>query len=612
MKSSLRTRIIALCMAILVIALSTIATTHFFSTRSTTLQMATSQADELAKAHTLRLSQWLESKHRVVSALKPYVNVQERVAPLQSAVQSAGFDLAYMGYPDGSHVFSENRTRAADYDPRQRAWYKGALAAGGRAMSEPYIGASTGKLLITFSDLVGTSSQPQAVVAGDVMLESVVESIAAIRPTPHSHAFLLSGSGKIIVHPDSKLVMQPLSALHPQLSVQDLAQTTQHKAQSWSLQGRDALLLARPIAGTDWQLVVAMDAQEIMAPLYASLYTSAGVVVGVALLAAAILFVALRHTLTRLDAVRQAIAAAGAGDFRVRLAIEGRDELTDMALAYNRFADSIAGALQHMQQASSAVELAATEIAAGNQDLSGRTETQASALEHTVGSVEKLTHSVQMTAEHTEQAHTLAHSASQVAHEGGTVVTGVVQMMDGIAQSSRQISEIIGVIDSIAFQTNILALNAAVEAARAGEQGKGFAVVAGEVRALAQRSGEAAREIRALIAHSVSQVDNGHTLVQRAGQTMQDVVASIERVTTLMADIRQGAQAQRTEIGQINEAIVHMESNTQQNTALVEEAAAAAGSLREQATALAQIVSTFTLSDDIAAARPPVARLPRA
>ncbi|MBP8206031.1 MAG: methyl-accepting chemotaxis protein, partial [Giesbergeria sp.] len=244
---------------------------------------------------------------------------------------------------------------------------------------------------------------------------------------------------------------------------------------------------------------------------------------------------------------------------------------------------------------SRSVETATSEIASGNRDLSARTEQQAHALGNTVASVDKLTQTVRRNADSAAQANHQAQSASQVALKGGAVVSGVVTMMDEINQSSRKIADINGVIDSIAFQTNILALNAAVEAARAGEQGRGFAVVASEVRNLAQRSSAAAREISALVNDSVNKAQSGGALVQEAGQTMQEIVANVQRVTGIMAEISQASSEQIHDIEQINQAIVHMEDGTQQNTALVEQAAAAAVSLQDQATHLAHMANAFTL-----------------
>jgi methyl-accepting chemotaxis protein len=251
--------------------------------------------------------------------------------------------------------------------------------------------------------------------------------------------------------------------------------------------------------------------------------------------------------------------------------------------------------MAQINEATESIATASKEIAQGNTDLSQRTEEQAASLQETASSMEELTSTVQQNAENAKQANQLAASASEVAVKGGQVVDQVVDTMGAINEASKKIVDIISVIDGIAFQTNILALNAAVEAARAGEQGRGFAVVASEVRNLAQRSAEAAKEIKTLIGNSVEQVDSGTKLVDQAGKTMEEIVGSIKRVTDIMAEITAASHEQSAGIEQVNQAIGQMDQVTQQNAALVEEAAAAAESLQEQAEALSGAVGTFRL-----------------
>jgi methyl-accepting chemotaxis protein len=255
------------------------------------------------------------------------------------------------------------------------------------------------------------------------------------------------------------------------------------------------------------------------------------------------------------------------------------------------------------------VATASAQIAQGNADLSQRTEEEASALQQTAATMEQLGTTVRQNAENAQQANQLAHGASAVALQGGKVVGQVVQTMKGISDSSRKIADIIGTIDGIAFQTNILALNAAVGAARAGEQGRGFAVVAGEVRNLAQRSAEAAKEIKRLIGASVERVEQGSALVDRAGQTMNDVVNSIRRVTDIVGEISAASVQQSTGVNQVGEAVGQMDQVTQQNAALVEESAAAAESLRGQAAALVQAVAAFKLGHEVASQAAPAAHI---
>ncbi|MBK1980386.1 methyl-accepting chemotaxis protein [Achromobacter xylosoxidans] len=277
-----------------------------------------------------------------------------------------------------------------------------------------------------------------------------------------------------------------------------------------------------------------------------------------------------------------------------------RDETGRLLRALHDMQDKLAGAVRTIRAGSETISSAAGQIAAGNTDLSSRTEEQAASLEETAASMEELASTVKQNADNARQANQLAASASEVAQRGGAVVSAVVSTMGDISASSRKISEIVSVIDGIAFQTNILALNAAVEAARAGEQGKGFAVVAGEVRSLAQRSAQAAREVKTLIEASASKVAEGAGQAENAGTTMQEVVASVKRVTDIMGEIAAASQEQASGIEQVNRAVSQMDEVTQQNAALVEEAAAAAGSMQDQAHALVRAVGVFRLREDAA------------
>ncbi|MBP1208336.1 methyl-accepting chemotaxis protein [Duganella sp. 1411] len=309
--------------------------------------------------------------------------------------------------------------------------------------------------------------------------------------------------------------------------------------------------------------------------------------------------------------VNRAVALAqtvAAGDLSSRIDVDSKDEIGALLQALKEMNQSLNNIVGQVRGSTDEIATATAEVATGNMDLSSRTEQQASALEETASSMEELTSTVKQNSDNARQANQLAVSAAEVARQGGAVVSDVVTTMGQIHASAAKIADIIGVIDGIAFQTNILALNAAVEAARAGEQGRGFAVVASEVRNLAQRSAGAAKEIKTLINDSVEQVDAGNQLAAKAGTTMTEVVASIQRVTDIMGEISSASHEQEVGIEQINQAVAEMDTVTQQNAALVEEAAAATGALEQQAAHLAQVVSVFTLDAGARAAAPLAAK----
>ncbi|HWH74307.1 MAG TPA: methyl-accepting chemotaxis protein [Methylibium sp.] len=339
-------------------------------------------------------------------------------------------------------------------------------------------------------------------------------------------------------------------------------------------------------------------AERAIATAKAVTWGAAGTAGVIAVLLALWIMRAITAPLNRAVEVARAVAA---GDLSQELQVSGQNETAQLLRALAEMQGRLNGIVAEVRGSAESVATASSQIAQGNNDLSGRTEEQASALEQTAASMEELSSTVKQNADNARQANQLAISASSVALEGGEVVGHVVDTMKGINEASRKIADIIGVIDGIAFQTNILALNAAVEAARAGEQGRGFAVVASEVRSLAQRSAEAAKEIKALITDSVERVGRGTELVDQAGSKMGEIVASIKRVTDIMGEISAASAEQSSGVAQIGEAVQQMDRATQQNAALVEESAAAAESLKSQARQMVDAVALFKLSQRAAA-----------
>ncbi|MBB3214687.1 methyl-accepting chemotaxis protein [Herbaspirillum sp. Sphag1AN] len=600
MLSSLRTKLIVICALIVAFAMIALSAANIISVRSDTLETLHTQMAQLTETHAANIVEWVRSKRTITSAMKQALKQSDPLPAVLEAKEAGAFDDAYIGYPD-KRMLSPH-PMPAGYDPTARPWYKQAVDAGTPVLTAPYVDATTGKLVVTFAEPVGDKNDLKAVLGSDVVLDTVVRNVAGIKPTPNSFAFIVDKNGVIITHPNKELALKPISALDPALTAQSLASFSQ--GGEITLNGVRYLLYVHPIDGTDWSLAVATNYGEATHSIRALMTTSA--VAAILAIAAAALLLTLTITglLKRLGVVRDALEdiASGEGDLTRRIDTHGNDELAQIASSFNSFVEKIAGTLRQIRDASESVKTSSGEIASGNLDLSGRTEQQAGSLEETASAMEQLTSTVKQNADNARQANQLAVSASEVATQGGAVVAQVVDTMGSINTSARKIVDIISVIDGIAFQTNILALNAAVEAARAGEQGRGFAVVASEVRSLAQRSATAAKEIKVLIDASVSEVDAGSQLVEQAGSTMTEVVSSVRRVTDIVGEISAASQEQSAGIGEIGRAITMMDQATQQNAALVEQAAAAAQSLQEQAANLAKAVAGFKLHDHAQAA----------
>ncbi|PKB20867.1 methyl-accepting chemotaxis protein [Janthinobacterium sp. 64] len=410
--------------------------------------------------------------------------------------------------------------------------------------------------------------------------------------------------GQLVLHPNSEgKSALDFKASDGRLFIQDmLAQKDGTMRYTWTAPGetaasaREKQLYFRQFK--DWQWIIAggtftdeitLEARQMRKQLAVSGF--------IALLVFALLLYWLVRTLVSrpLAAAETAAEQIAAGDLTVHLDTTRLDEIGRLLRAMNRISDNLSQVVGNVRGSAGQIATASGEIASGNLDLSSRTEQQASSLEETAASMEELSSTVRQNVDHAQQASRLARDSSTLAATGGAAVAQVASTMDAIRSSSSKIADIIGVIDGIAFQTNILALNAAVEAARAGEQGRGFAVVATEVRTLAQRSTAAAKDIKDLIQASASTVDLGHAQVSQASATMDTVVASVQQVSTIMAEIAQASDEQRSGIEQVNQAIAQMDQVTQQNAALVEEAAAAADALQEQAHELNQVVGVFKL-----------------
>ena len=531
------------------------------------------------------------------SAPAPAADDQALRTALAQAVASGDFRTVYVGYDaDKRFVQVPLQKLPADYDPTARPWYKAAVAAGKPVVTQPYKNASSGEMTVTFATPIKSDGKLVGVIGANKALDEVVKIVSAVKPSADSYAFVLDKEGHVLVHPGADLTLKSLSEAQPGMAA--VASAPDNAIVDANDGTRDVLVRTEAIPGTDWRLAVAYDKSAAMAGLGTLVGSIAVAALAVVVVAGLILTSLLRRWFEPLRKVRNAMVAVagGGGDLTAHIAVTHNDEVGQIARAFNDFTDSLRGIIHEVKQASSEVKTAAHEIAIGNADLSARTESQASAIQQSASSIAQLHSSTVTNADAAREANRIAQEAATLAAEGGDKVHEVVETMGGITASSKRIGEIIGVIDSIAFQTNILALNAAVEAARAGEQGRGFAVVASEVRTLAQRSGEAARDIRTLIQKSTQDVETGAARVDDAGRTISQVVESVRSVSSLMARIVEATQQQTGGIGEVNNAVNQIDQMTSQNAALVEEASAAASSLSEQSSRLVEAVGRFRTS----------------
>ena len=598
MLTSIRARIIASCITLVALALVINTALNYFVANSYNEDSINQNLVAVLAGHGASVDEWLTSKTRLVVSVEDAALQADPTSALKAVSAGGGFDEVVVGFPDKSAKFSDPKIAPPNYDPTSRPWYKEVVAAGKPVVTAPYVDAITGKLIVSFTAPIIRDGVLRGALAAAEPLDSVIADITSIRPTPASFGMLVTDGGIIVAHPDPKLALKPIGDLSHDIDMAALIATASDASRppvEAMIGGSAKLLRAKAVSGTNWLVVVALDKADATAGMRSLLSASLLALVVVVAVSAIVVGAITAAMLRRLTLVRDAMEAVGAGtgDLTQRLPADGRDEVAQIAGSFNRFVEKLNAVMIQIRDASESVFHAAQEIAAGNQDLSGRTEAAAASLEQTAASMEEITSTVTQSANAARQAGTTATTASGIAARGGEAVGEVVSTMKDIESASGKIGHIIGVIDGIAFQTNILALNAAVEAARAGEQGRGFAVVASEVRSLAQRSAQAAKEIKTLIESTVEQVSIGSEQVDRAGQTMADIVASISGVAIMMGEINHAADEQTRGIEEVNRAVTMLDQMVQQNAALVEESAAAATALQGEASTLAHAVSQF-------------------
>ncbi|MDV6318292.1 methyl-accepting chemotaxis protein [Chromohalobacter sp. HP20-39] len=601
MFTSLRTRIMVACVAMILVALAATGGVNYWLVSQHQRTINADMLDGVARGHVESIENWAVSKKRLIEALPPALGSDRLVPALQQAATAGGFSQVYVGLPDKRLITNDNWQPPEDYDPTQRPWYRSAVEAGESIASPPYLDMVTDSLVVSFATPVIEDGETQAVIGADVSLADVNANVTSVRPTQSSFAFLVNQDSKLVAYRDASLALKPSTALDESLTPARLnALSQQSRPQEATVNGRDVLLYAVPVPETDWRLVIALDLAEANAGVQGMLHATLIAMVLSGLIAALLLWALLSPIFRRLRLARDAMfdIASGEGDLTRRLEIDGRDEVAQIAQGFNGFADAVNQVLLEVRASSTSVSEASSEIAHGSQDLSRRTEQAASSLQETSTAMEQIASTVENTAQSASQADQLSREATTAANHGGDIARKAVNTMEEVNAQTTQISDIVRLIDEIAFQTNLLALNASVEAARAGEQGRGFAVVANEVRQLASRSASAADDIKKLIDASVTQTREGTDMVRMAGDSMQEIVTAVARVSDVLAEINAATQEQSQGVTQVNQAVNDLDQMTQHNASMVEESTVAAEQMRDQASRLAEVVGRFSLRED--------------
>ena len=592
---SIRTRILLVTAICLVSALCLNTFINYYVTSRDNQQSLSATLTSTSLSHSVAISDWVNGKMTIIHSLEGVALSDDPIPVFRQLAAAGGFTNIYVGYASKTAKFSDPTGVPADFDPTGRPWYQQVVKDDAPVVTAPYVDAGTGKLVVTFAVPIKQDGALKAVVAGDVALDSVIANVRSIHPTPNSSGLLLNNDGTLIAAQDPALTLKPFTDAVKQADLKQLLGGDRRT--SGSIADREKQLMASPIAGTHWYLVVALDEQDATSGMRSLLKASAIALLVLVLISGAVVHLLVGKVMARLGTIRDGMRAisSGTNDLSQRLPESGHDEVTEIAHAFNAFSDKLGLVMMQLRDSSASVKVAANEIAAGNQDLSARTEQAASSLRETASAVEQITASVANSNESAAQANTQAHSASEAAERGGKVVSKVITTMQAIEQASGKIGDITSVIDSIAFQTNILALNAAVEAARAGEQGRGFAVVAGEVRNLASRSAQAAKEIKSLIDSTTGSVADGSLYVRQAGEAMGKIEHSVGSVLGIMREINVATGEQMKGIQEINHAVSHLDRMVQQNAELVVQSAAAAEALQSQAGELAETAGHFRI-----------------
>ncbi|QCT19014.1 HAMP domain-containing protein [Jejubacter calystegiae] len=595
MLKTIRARITAAGIAIVVSVLMLNTFLNYSVAHRNNDQLINASLSSISSSHATALADWIMIKKRNIESLTDEALMENPRPYFRSIIDASGFTNIYVSFTNKTTQFEGITDVPLDYDATSRPWFTQAVNAGHTIVTEPYMDDASGILVVTVATPITKEGVLLGVVAGDMAMDTVINNVLSIHPAEKSFGMLINRSGTIIANADPSLTLKPITELSPNFDMTKLLMTTTRK--EVEIDNEMTLVRAKEVAGTDWLVMVVLNKAVMNEGSAWMLTLSLISLVVLAAGAALIISLIMAKVLKRLALVRDSMLAISSGDADLtqRLPDQGGDEVSQIASAFNQFVGNLGGIMSQIRDTSHSVHTASDEIAAGNRELSGRTESAAASLQQTASSLEQITATVAQSADSARQAGSITESATSAAQHGGEVVNTVLSTMGDIENASDKIRDIISVIDGIAFQTNILALNAAVEAARAGEQGRGFSVVASEVRSLAQRCSHAAREIKDLIEATVESVMSGACQVREANDAMDNIIINVENVTQIMKEIQDATAVQMVGINEINQAVHQLDGIVQQNAAMVEESTTAAAALQDQAASMTRVIGRFRI-----------------
>ncbi|MFK7160178.1 methyl-accepting chemotaxis protein [Marinospirillum sp. MEB164] len=622
MLRSFRQRIILTSLALILIALVIISFLIMRISLQTYQQQMQRNLTQQLESQAAFIGGWMQERQTMLGATAEVIEQRPVMAALTQLSDGGGFIAAYVAYPDGRSVFSDGWEPPADYDPRTRDWYRQAQQANQLIVTAPYLDADSNELVISLSQPLGQSAA-RGVLASDVSLQAIIETVRRISPTESSFAFLTNQEGQIIAHPDPALTLKTLRDLSPELSNTLLQSAARGSLPEVRVEQRAVLLTSQPIAGTPWVLNIALDKQDALAGVYRMLRWTVALVLIVALAAGGVLWLVTAGGFRRLARVSEAMVdiGQGEGDLTQRMQVEGQDEVARIAEAFNAFVDKIHHLVQEVGHSADSVSAASEELSSITQESARVVSQQSAETDQVATAMNQMTATVQEVAAHAGQAAQQASHADQQTREGhqllqatlsalqklDTTLDQSTEAMTALKGGTQDIAGMLDVISAVSEQTNLLALNAAIEAARAGEHGRGFAVVADEVRSLAARTQQSTQDIQQVVDRLFAQTDQVVRVMEASREAAQQTVSraeemalrlnqvnqAIEQIAGMNLQIASAAEEQSSVAEEINRNVFNINDLSTQTEDAAANLTQASQELAGQASLLNQQVSQF-------------------